>query len=180
MCARAASMKLFACRNNRKIMHNDVCKDHSAARCCCWILCRGRIPVTPQLLVGITCQKRQKGTFNGHRRRADTACSLVGALMPLRQLPCCVVMTLWVKTRRPPLAFIIVQTVCKQLSVQKWMKSRAKFPPRPGVCPEGLTHKVIPSTGSQSLFWVCVWKLYNEAACVCLELQMECEEDNGR
>lgn len=100
--------------------------------------------------------------------------------MPLRQLPCCVVMTLWVKTRRPPLAFIIVQTVCKQLSVQKWMKSRAKFPPRPGVCPEGLTHKVIPSTGSQSLFWVCVWKLYNEAACVCLELQMECEEDNGR
>lgn len=74
--------------------------------------------------------------------------------MPLRQLPCRVVMTLWVKTRRPPRVSIIVQTVCKQPSVWTWMKSRAKFPPRLGVCPEGLTHEEIPSTGSQSLFWV--------------------------
>lgn len=42
------------------------------------------------------------------------------------------------------------------------MKSRAKFPLRREVCPEGLTQEVIPSTGLQSLSSLCL-----EVAVIC-------------
>lgn len=55
-----------------------------------------------------------------------------------------------------------VQTVCKQLSVYKWMESRAKFPLRHSFSPQSPAQEVIPSTSLQHLcfylffflFWI--------------------------
>lgn len=49
-----------------------------------------------------------------------------------------------------------VQTVCKQLSVEKWTESRAMFPLRHSFSPHSPTREVIPSTRLQSLFFFCL------------------------
>lgn len=86
-----------------------------------------------------------------HCRRHNASAS--PAVLCCHSRCCC-----WVKTWSLPRVCVYydVQTACKQLSVKERMVNRAKFPLRHKLCPAGLTQKVIPSSGLQTLCSFCL------------------------